>query len=117
METKYLDELFTLLVRKGSVVLYANPIFEFPEIVVQGLNEYTKDLDDTAGFISETFDVNKDARVDRAKFNKKYVEYCKDQGFKQKNAKSLANYMKRKYGEPKKIKGTWYYCGLSLKKE
>lgn len=115
METKYLDELFTLLVRKGSVEWYANPVFEFPEIVVDGLNEYTKDLDDTAGFISEMFDVKKDARVERAIFNKKYNEYCKDQGLKPKNSKSLSNYMKKKYGEPKKIKGTWYYCGLSLK--
>lgn len=116
MMTIYLDEFFTLLVREGSMVWYDNKKFTLPKIIKDGLNNYCKELDDMAAFIGENYEIKESGKVERAKFNKRYSEYCRDTSTKPKSSKQVKAYMIKNYGDCKKLTGIFYYLGLELKK-
>ncbi len=132
MKTVYLDELFTLFVREGSVKWYKklkkneHHFKDFPEIVKKQFDEYYKDNDIVGRFLEERtkkVKIGKKLEPESDAIFQKFILWCKDnhETIKMTNSmfgKSLISkgFVKKSDNIYKKNKRTTkkYYEGLSL---
>jgi len=119
MRTKYLNEFFTLLVKKGSMKWYKKKSFaKKPKVAQEALKEYIGDLDYIQQFIDECCDVGEDKKFKKSLFNKEFSDWFKTNNFK--SMPNVGAYMKKKFKlkqgtETSGDKGIISYVGVGHK--
>ncbi len=105
METTYLDELFTLFVKEGSVKWYKRlrnkkqiDFEDYPKILEKGIAEYFKDNDPVGIFIEEKLEKKEGGKVYFVEVFDSYKVWCKE-------GNRSNNLTKETFGKEMKSKG------------
>ncbi len=123
LQKKYINEVFTYLVKYGSMKWFSNKFLIIPNVVKAKLKEYIGELDSIKQFIEKFCTVDKSKStffIEKNEFREKFNTWVvKTMHLKSKKHNEINNYMTQRDFESKK-KGKrrlWSYVGIVFKEE
>jgi putative DNA primase/helicase len=111
-----LDEIFTILVRDGTMAWYAEGCaLKEPEICKALLHKLVDERDFLQDFLDDCCVRDENCRIKTSEFNTQFAVWCKMQGFPKVDARVVKKRMDSKTDKPRKIQGLYYYVGLKFR--